>query len=205
MRVSTKSIQYIYQVGYGSQLPAQYKSQAHNLPVLSAPQPTPTDQLQLQSQYLPNNDSRFAYAAPEIAAPFNQIDYSAAPVATESSIVAASPQAGNVAPAPVAYDAQSLAAFTYQPQPLETDLQAMPYQLFQLPVNQMQQPEMPVPTPLPVTDNATNLTAQTANAAETEASRLAIGNQLTREEMRAYEMVSNPGLFELGKVLDVRM
>lgn len=161
---------------------------------MSAPQPTPTDQLQLQISA--NNDSRFAYAA--LKSPPIQSD-SAAPVAA-SSIVAASPQAGNVAPAPVAYDAQSLAAFTYQPQPLAR--LCGPYQLFQLPVNQMQQPS--VPTPLPVTDNATNLTAQTANAAETEASRLAIGNQLTREEMRAYEMVSNRP-FELGKVLDVRM
>ncbi len=205
MRVSTKSIQYIYQVGYGSQLPAQYKSQAHNLPVLSAPQATPVDQLQLQSQYLPNNDNRFSYAAPEITAPFNQIDYSAAPVATESSVVSASPQATTVAPTPVFVDTQAPAVFEYQTQPLDAYQQTLAYQQFQLPVNQVQLPQTPAPIPAGETPNTANVTAQAVAAAETEAYRLAIGNQLTREEMHAYEMISNPGLFELGKVLDVRM
>lgn len=205
MRVSTKSIQYIYQVGYGSQLPAQFKSQAHNLPVLSAPQPTPVDQLQLQSQYLPNNDNRFSYAAPEITAPFNQVDYSAAPVATESSIVAASPQATTVAPVPTYVDTRALAAFEYQPQPLDAFQQIPTYQQFQLPANQVQLPQTPAPTPVSETTNTANMKTQAAAAAETEAYRLAIGSQPTREEMRAYEMISKPGLFELGKVLDVRM
>ncbi len=72
MDTSVKGIQYFYQIDFFNQVPTRVKSQVHDLPVLSVPQPTPVDNNTVRENIVLNSEDRFIYsgvkAAPTIAA-----------------------------------------------------------------------------------------------------------------------------------------
>lgn len=62
MAITVKGIQYSYQIDFFDQVPTRVKSQVHDLPVLSVPQPTPIDKNIGRDTVILNNDDRFSYS-----------------------------------------------------------------------------------------------------------------------------------------------
>jgi len=62
MAITVKGIQYHYQIDFFDQVPTRIKSQVHDLPVLSVPQPTPIDKNIGRDMVILNNDDRFSYS-----------------------------------------------------------------------------------------------------------------------------------------------
>lgn len=88
MSISVKGIQYSYQIDYFNQVPTHVKSQVHDLPVLSVPEPTPIDKNIGRDTVILNNDNRFSYAGTRAAPSLNQPAEEAI-LATEPMVVAA--------------------------------------------------------------------------------------------------------------------
>jgi hypothetical protein len=83
MAITVKGIQYSYQIDFFDQVPTRLKSQVHDLPVLSVPEPTAIDDYSRLAANLPDTENRLTTAG-----------VNAAPEAVKAEIVGESPGVG---------------------------------------------------------------------------------------------------------------